>query len=73
MNIIRYNTFNKVINEYHHIKNHLVNHNQSHESFNHWTDNTYGFIVVCTIDAVSFEINITNQQKKLLFDLKYPQ
>ncbi len=79
MNYITYNIFKELRNEYSHIQCFMDEVNVdilNNKTFNIWTDNTYGIIVnIFSINSslFAFEITITNQQKKLLFDLKYIQ
>ncbi len=41
--------------------------------FNNWMDNTYGFHLNINTTTKIIKIDVTNQNKKLLFDLKYSQ
>ncbi len=69
---IPYNTTMKLFNEFKDIYHPTCDYHMFNlylDEFNQWLDNNYGF----QFDLNTTNFVVTNQQKKLLFDMKYPQ
>ncbi len=79
MNTIERNTLLLVLKEFHTIYRTFFSVNWVSNDFNNWLDDTYGFYLynrgyyLVNNNTTKFDkIVVTNQNKKLLFDMKYP-